>query len=189
MDLEKINPKAYAMWKTLYDTDPEQFELTRRCTSEDIQKMEALMNAKLPEDYKAFMLKYYTLHGIPKIPVYFFKCDYKSGPIIELDLIPISAADSTIDTIETLQERENAPVIPGGLMPLTYCDYETALIDLRKNTFGYVWYLPEIKRQRFGTEGNTWDEIGFVAKSLTEFIAGLDTEEALIEKYGLPSRG
>lgn len=189
MDLEKINPKAYAMWKCLYDRNPEKFELENKCLLKDIEKVEDLMKAKVPEEYKAFMLKYYTLHGIPKIPVFFFKCDYKNGSVIDLNLVPIPSIDDTKETIEDLADRDEAPVIPEGLMPLTYSNYATILIDLREDTFGHIWYLPEIKRQRFGTKGNTWDEIGFVAKSLTEFIAGLDTEEALIEKYGLPSRG
>ena len=62
----------------------------------------------------------------------------------------------------------------------------TVLIDVRPETYGRVSYLGKIKRQTFGTAGYSWDDIGFVANSFTEFLAGLDTEKNLVAKYDLP---
>lgn len=186
MNLKEINPKAYAMWDAIDKKNPKFF---KESSSEELHKIEILMGAKLPNIYKEFMLEYHMLPAIPRIGAYCFKADYKAGSIIDFSMTLIPPASSTIDAIEDLADRNEAPVIPEGLMPLTYSDYSTLLIDLRRDTYGYIWNIFEIKRQTFGSLGYDWDDVGFVAKSLTEFIAGLDTEEALIEKYGLPSRG
>ncbi|GGE96852.1 hypothetical protein [Sphingomonas prati] len=54
------------------------------------------------------------------------------------------------------------------------------MLDLRAATYGQVLFLDEIKVQNFGTPGYDWDNVGWVAKTYTDFLRGLGTKEELV---------
>jgi hypothetical protein len=190
MNLEDLNPKVYAMWKIRKDLGPDYFQPS---SIEDIKEIEKEVQSSIPDDYKEFLLEYSTVGGVPKIGAYYFKCVYKDGPVIDLDHTLVPWAKLTLTAIKSLHnphqnfERIGAR-IPREILPLTRDNECSILIDLRTDSFGQILYMPKIKRQTFGTPGYGWDDIGFVANSFTEFLAGLDTEKDLVAKYGLRVR-
>jgi hypothetical protein len=187
MNLEVLNPKVYDMWKTREGLGSDYFQPS---TERDIEAIKKEISSDVPGDYEEFLFEYSPI-GVQKIGAYYFKCDYNDGSVIEFDHTLVPWAKLTLAAIKSLHNPHQhfegiGARIPRELLPLTRDNECTILIDLRPDTFGQILYVPKIKRQTFGTLGYGWDDIGLVANSFTEFLAGLDTEKNLVAKYGLP---
>ena len=69
------------------------------------------------------------------------------------------------------------------MLPLSRDNNETLLIDLRRDSFGQVHFLPIVKKQVFGSAGYSWEDVGYVAPIFTDFIKELGTEQELKARY------
>ncbi|TCN33794.1 SMI1/KNR4 family protein [Sinorhizobium americanum] len=188
MNLEELNPKVYEMWRSQKELGSDFFQESKE---EEIKAIEDEIGESLPEDYKDFLRKYSTVLGSMDVGAYYFKVDYKEKSFIAYLFTLVPWANLTLLAARTLRRQHIVDSkigarVPDGLVPLTMDNQTTVLIDVRPETYGKVWYIDKIKRQTFGTPGYSWENIGFVANSFTEFLAGLDTEKNLVAKYGLP---
>ncbi|WP_083572147.1 SMI1/KNR4 family protein [Sinorhizobium americanum] len=188
MDLKGLNSKVYDMWKIREELGPDYFQPS---TQEDIAAIKSELGADIPDDYQEFLIEYSTVGGVPKIGAYYFKCAYKSGPVITFNHTLVPWAKLTLTAIRALHYPHRhlegiGARIPRELLPLSRDNECTILIDLRPATVGQILYIPQIKRQTFGTSGYGWDNIGYVADSFTAFLGALDTEKNLVAKYSLP---
>lgn len=184
MDLKVLSPKLYEMWCQQKELGEDYFQ---ESTDEDIEDLEIEINASLPVEYKEFLKAYSTVIG-SDIGTSYFTMRYRDENVISWNATLIPWAKLTLLAVRSLcrpmvSSPDVGPRVPEGLVPLTIDNRQTLLIDVRPDHFGAIWYLPEIKRQTFGTDSYNWNDIGFVASSLTEFLRGLDTKEALKAKH------
>lgn len=184
LDLKALNPKLYDMWQEQKKLGEDYFQDS---TAEDIGNLEAAVGASLPADYKQFLEGYSTVIA-SDIGASYFTMRYRDEYLISWNATLIPWAKLTLLAIHSLcrpmaSSPDVGPRVPEGLVPLTIDNRQTLLIDVRPDHYGAIWYMPEIKRQTFGTETYNWRDIGFVASSFTEFLRGLDTKQALEAKY------
>ncbi|MCX2698450.1 SMI1/KNR4 family protein [Ochrobactrum chromiisoli] len=185
MDLKELNPKLYEAWVAQKKLGPDFFQ---ESTDEDIEAIEAEVKAELPQDYKKFLRKYSSILTNRQIGANYFTMKFQDADVIAMDSTLIPWAQLTLKATRRLgrtmtTDPDIGPRVPAGVVPLTIDNQSTLLIDVRSDHFGTIWYLPEIKRQTFGTDTYNWKDIGFVASSFTEFLRELDTEEALKAKH------
>ncbi len=185
MDLQALNPKVFEMWSEQKALGSAYFQPS---TTEEISEIERLMGTDIPGDYREFLEKYSTVIGADSIGAYFFPCRFKDKSVIAGNFSLVPWAKLTIAAIKALHNPHPSfegvgPRVPKELIPLTRDNNATLLIDLRPDSFGHVHFLPVIKKKTFGAPGYTWDNIGYVAPSFTDFIKELGTEEELKERY------
>jgi len=185
MDLKALNPKAFQMWEMRKAGGPAYFQPS---SDEDISEIEDLVDSELPEDYKTFLSEYSTLGVVPTIGAYHFPCRFKDRSVIAGAFALVPWAKLTISAIKVLHNPHRGmegvgPRVPKDLLPLTYDNQATLLIDLRSDSFGHIHFLPVIKKRTFGTRGYGWDNIGHVAPSFTDFLKELGTEDELRSRY------
>lgn len=185
MDLQTLNPKVFQMWEKQKDAGPTYFQPS---TQEDIAEIERLVGTRIPDDYREFLLEYSTVIGVHAIGAYFFPCRFerKSAIVGNFSLVPwakltIAAYRAYCDPHPDFQGVRQR--LPKELLPLTRDNNATLLIDLRPDSFGYVHFLPVVRKKVFGSSGYGWDNVGYVAPSFTDFIRELGTEDELKARY------
>ncbi|PYE22703.1 SMI1/KNR4 family protein SUKH-1 [Rhizobium sp. PP-CC-3A-592] len=186
MDLESLNPKVFKMWESQRNGGPDFFQPS---TKEDIEQIERLVETRIPEDYREFLLQYYAIGGSINVGAYFFPCSFKKKSVIMGDISLVPWAKLTISAIRAYCNPHPAyegvkPRISRELLPLTRDNSSTLLIDLRPESFGNVLYLPYVRKQVFGKHANYgWENVGYVAPSFTDFIRELGTEDEIKARY------
>src|SRR5690606_35894461 len=79
MGLQNLNPKVFQMWDMQKDAGPAYFQPS---TEEDIAEIERLVEARIPDDYREFLLEYSTVIGAYTIGAYFFPCRFRRKSVI-----------------------------------------------------------------------------------------------------------
>ncbi|MBP0617768.1 SMI1/KNR4 family protein [Jiella mangrovi] len=189
MDLKSINPYVYAMWDEYRTLGPDYYQETSPKT---LAEIEAEAGAKLPEDYKEFALEYSCFDAIPRAGTDLFYCAFPNQAMIMYTSCLTPHGASILQSMRSL--RRPHPVepdvtlrLPDGVVPFNAGrGHSTIMLDLRPATHGQVLFLDEIKVQNFGTPGYDWDNVGWVAKTYTDFLRGLGTEEELVARYHVP---
>ena len=185
MDLQSLNPKVFQMWNMQKDAGSVYFQPS---TPKDIAEMERLVETRIPDDYREFLLEYSSVIGAHAIGAYFFPCRFRKKPAIVGNFSLVPWAKLTINAIRAYCNPHPAfegvrPRVSRELLPLTRDNNATLLIDLRPDSFGHVHFLPVVKKKVFGSAGYGWDDVGYVAPSFTDFIRELETEEELKARY------
>jgi len=185
MDLQNLNPKIFQMWDMQKDAGPAYFQPS---TEEDIAEIERLVEARIPDDYREFLLEYSTVIGAYTIGAYFFPCRFRRKSVIVGSFSLVPWAKLTINAIRAYCNPHPAfegvrPRISRELLPLTRDNNATLLIDLRTDSFGHVHFMLSVKKKVFGSAGYGWDDVGYDAPSFTDFLKELGTEEELKTRY------
>ncbi|TKT80355.1 SMI1/KNR4 family protein [Aquamicrobium sp. LC103] len=79
MDLRSLNPKVFQMWELQRSGGTDYFQPS---TQEDITEIERLVETRIPDDYREFLLQYSTVVGSINVGAYFFPCRFKKKSVI-----------------------------------------------------------------------------------------------------------
>lgn len=146
-------------------------------TEQDIQLFEDMEHVRLPDDFRSFLLEY-GARDLNSRRIFAFKSKAKFADG-KRKTISVGAISGPLKMLETRKRyvdpanNNSGPRLPIGLYPFTFDDgYGHCLLDLNKETYGRILYIL-IKSKTFGDAGYNWDQIGVVAGSFSEFVAGL----------------
>lgn len=178
MDLSTINPLVYEAWKEIKLIGEPYYYPTYQ---EDIDKIETLVKSKIPSELKSFLLEYSCITRTAKHNCCAFKTKYVFGDKLETESYHITGGKHIIQSIQYYFSYGELPVY---LLPLRLMERCSLLVDLRPESYGKIYFHPAI-RGEFGKGKNTWKNIGFVADTLVEMIAGLNTKEEIKRRYNL----
>lgn len=184
-DLKTVNPGLYQNWQAVQGAPPEFYSPPDPVA---VNQLEILTCGRLPDDYKSFLLQYGSVGGSVTTGVMYFHCQYPSKEFIDSDFGLISGAKHTIKSTKILSQPHLTlegvgPRIPENMIATNIDNYCTFLIDLRSESFGRMYYIANLKKNTFGTNGYDWDSVAFVGETFTAFIAGVGTKNELKARY------
>lgn len=143
---------------------------------QEIRLFEDTEHVRLPDDFKSCLLEYGArAFNSRRIFAFKSKAKFRDG---KKKTISVGAIGGPATMLEIRQRYLN-PVynnsgarLPKGLYPFTFDDgYGHCLLDLNNTNYGRILYIV-IKASTFGEPGYGWDQIGMVAGSFSEFLAG-----------------
>lgn len=144
---------------------------------QDIEEFERAQNILLPDSLKFFWGRYGS-RALGNRTIFGFKTrvEFPNGKKKKADVgfiaSPAKMNEARQRYIDPLYNNSGVR-LPQRLYPLTFDDgYGHCLIDLNENTYGRILYL-KIKAETFGSAGYGWDQVGFVADTFEQFVAGL----------------
>lgn len=178
MDLSTINPLVYEAWKEIKLRGEPYYIPTHQ---ENIDRIETLVKSRIPSELKSFLLEYSCITRTKLHDCSSFKTKYVFGDKLETESYHITSGKHIIQAIQIYNLYGKLPMY---ILPLRAMNYSSLLVDLRPESYGKIYFHPEI-RDKFGKGKNTWKNIGFVADTLVEMIAGLNTEEEIKRRYNL----
>lgn len=186
MDLERLNPPVFQMWKLRKDLGDEDY--FQPSTRSDISEIERMIGHTLPSDYVEFLLEYSTVGAVPSIGANHFPIEVANKKAITYDFSLVPWAKLTIGAIKAFQQPHQdfkgiRGRLPSEVLPLTCDNNATLLIDLREAGFGNILYIRSVRKQVFGTGTYGWNHIWFVASTFTDFLRELGTEGELKARY------
>lgn len=99
----------------------------------------------------------------------------RPGPKVETDWMLVGNADSIFKATNFYQNPspwndEIGPRLPKALLPLSYNNESSLLIDLRPDTFGNILYHPDLSVWTFGTPMNDWHTIGLCRTDIYRYV-------------------
>lgn len=169
-----LQPKGYA---------PQPDEMGRPAkpiTEQEIRLFEDTEHVRLPDDFKSYLLEYGArTFNSRRIFAFESKAEFHDG---KKQTISVGAIAGPATMLETRQRYLN-PIynnsgarLPEGLYPFTFdAGYGHCLLDLNNTNYGRISYIV-IKAETFGESGYGWDQVGVVAGSFSEFLAGLEPD-------------
>ncbi|TCM53560.1 SMI1/KNR4 family protein SUKH-1 [Rhizobium sp. PP-F2F-G48] len=144
---------------------------------QDIEEFERAQNVRLPDALKFFWERYGS-RALGNKAIFGFKArvEFPNGKKKMADVGFIASPSKMNEALQRYVDplyNNSGARLPERLYPLTFDDgYGHCLIDLNENTYGRILYL-KIKAETFGSAGYGWDQVGFVADTFEQFVAGL----------------